>query len=328
MKKIFILYIGGTIGMIDSGKGLEPAPLSKLKEYLPKIDDLANITFKSCEKLIDSTNIKPKNWINIAKEIEKVYSEYDGFIILHGTDTLAYTASMLSFMFENLSKPIVLTGSQLPLSNPRSDGVLNFVNSIFVAQKEINEVIIVFGDKILRGNRSTKVSSTNFNAFNSLNFPPLGIIAKEIKIDENLLLPKPNEEFRVNSNIETNVINIMLTPLTKPKYLKKLLFDKNIKAIVIETFGSGNIPENKKILKVLKEATKMGKIIVNITQTHEGIVEMGLYKSSSKLKKIGVISGVDMTLEASITKLMWIIANRDIKKYKKNLRGEQIELIN
>ncbi len=323
MKKIFVLYVGGTIGMVETKNGLKPAPLKELRKYLTNIDNLAILKLKSCKKIIDSSNIKPKNWIKIAKEIKKVYNDYDGFIILHGTDTLAYSSSMLSFMFKNLSKPIVFTGSQLPISNPRSDGVLNFVNSIFVAKKNIPEVLIVFGDKILRANRATKVSTTSFNAFNSLNFPPLGIIEKDIKIDTKLLLKKSDKKLKLDCDINENVANILLTPSSKPKYLKKILLNKKIKGIVIESFGSGNMPENKKFLKILKKAKKMKKLIVNITQSTQGSVEIGLYKSSSKLQKMGVINGFDMSLEASITKLMWVLNKKNrVKKYKKNLRGE------
>ncbi len=311
--------------MCESKQGLKPASLKKLKSYLPKINDL--IKFKSLKNPIDSSSIKPKDWIEIAKEIKKVYDNYDGFIILHGTDTMAYSASIFSFMFENLSKPIILTGSQLPISNPRSDGKINFINSIFVAkEKKINEVVILFGNKILRGNRSIKVSSTSFNAFNSPNFSPLGLIGKDIKIDKKLLLKSSNKKFKINYKLETMVANIVLTPTTQMNFIRDTLLNKNIKAIIIESYGAGNMPEDIEFLNLLKKAIKRGKIIVNITQIYEGIVEMGLYKTSDKLKSLGVISGFNMTLEATISKLMWVIANYKSKEVKtifaKSLRGE------
>lgn len=336
--KVYILYTGGTIGMAPRDENnplspLEPKSLNDLKKYI-NIKNLP-IEFKedSFDIPIDSSNIKPKDWLKMAMIIEKVYDEYDGFIILHGTDTMAYTSSALSFIFENLSKPIVITGSQLPISNPRTDGVMNFINSIYVAGYKafnlplIPEVVICFADKIIRGCRATKTSSSRWEGFDSTNFPLLGTIGKDIIINTDIINKPSTKKLIVSKNLEENITSIFITPFMKPEQLDKLL--EGFKGIILNTFGAGNAPSDKFFLDIIKKATKQNKIIINITQCIHGTVEMGLYASSSSLLEIGVINGLDMTNESAMAKLMWVLATKSqdnvIAQLEINQRGEQSE---
>lgn len=270
------------------------------------------------EPPIDSSDITPTDWKRMAKEIKANYDAYDGFVVLHGTDTMAFTSSALSFIFENLSKPVVITGSQLPISNDRTDAVLNFVNAIHIAgyqatdQPLIPEVIIVFADRVLRGCRASKVSSTNWAGFDSPNFPWLGTIGEHIVINTNYVLPAPsgNKKFFVKPDLEEKVFNVSIFPGFADPQMGKIFLDEGTQGIVMRSYGAGNVPGKGGFLESIEQAVHAGRLIVNISQCTEGTVEMGLYEASSGLLERGVLSGMDMTPEAAMTKLMWTLANQ------------------
>lgn len=308
---------------------LVPQPFNKLLAYVPGWDgyNAENnqiqlkekgivLTFSSIEP-VDSSNITPYDWLDIANKIEVAYADHDGFVILHGTDTMAYTASGLAFMFENLAKPIVITGSQLPISDTRTDAVMNLVNAVEIAGWKatglpcIPEVVICFAHRVLRGCRASKVSSTAWAGFDSPNFPPLGDIGEHIRINEVLLRPIPDERhlFHVNRNLNTNILDITLNPGLKVSQLKAMMNMEDIDGVVLRTYGTGNAPDSDAFLDMI-EATAQNKIIVNITQCQQGIVEMGLYAASSGLLERGVISGFDMTPEATLAKLYWVLGTQ------------------
>jgi L-asparaginase len=344
-SKVYVLYTGGTIGMAPQepdkpGSPLVPQSLKNLLDYVPGLDDTGiELGFGSFDKPLDSSNVGPQHWKEMAKAIEKEYNNYDGFVILHGTDTMAYTASALSFMFENLAKPIIITGSQLPISHPRTDARQNFVNAVQIAGYKatelarIPEVIVVFADKILRGCRTRKVSSTAWAGFDSPNYPALGRIGEHIKINTDLLRepPKSGQNFQVNYELSEDVMDIALFPGLKASQLEGVLGIKNVKGIVLRTFGAGNAPDYPDFLDAINNATKgkESKTILNVTQCQEGMVEMGLYAASSALLERDVISGLDMTPEAALTKLMWTmgtkIGDQITSQMQVSQRGEQSE---
>jgi len=337
--KVYILYTGGTIGMAPSDKNnqespLEPKSLKDLMIYMPNLKQLP-IEFGegSFNKPLDSSDVKPQHWLQMAKMIEEVYNDYDGFVILHGTDTMAYTASGLSFIFENLSKPIIVTGSQLPINAVRTDAIMNLINSVYLAGYKafnlplIPEVVICFADKIIRGCRATKISSTQWAGFDSPNFPLIGRVGEHIIVNTDILNKPSEKNFIVNKELEENIISLTITPSLKAKQLEKLF--EGFDGIILGTFGAGNVPNDKDFLNVIENATKDGKVILNTTQCIQGMVEMGLYVSSSNLLERNVVSGLDMTTEAAIAKLMWTLATKFedgiITQLQINQRGEQSE---
>lgn len=343
--RIFILYTGGTIGMAPKDprnpeSPLVPKSLEELRTYMPAVAEFENrIDFgeeSPFDPPLDSSDVKPEHWKKMAECIERVYDDYDGFIVLHGTDTMAYTASALSFIFENLSKPIIVTGSQLPPSDPRTDAILNFTNAIYLAGYKvfdlppIPEVVICFSDKILRGNRTTKVSSTELAGFDSPHFPPLGTLGEHIKINTKLLLDHPKDKKCViNTDLVDRIMSVVIFPGFEANDLRKLINDEDIKGVIINTFGAGNVPSDEDLLDVISTATRKGKIILNISQVVQGMVEMGLYEASSGLLERGVASGLDMTTEAALAKFMWILGasteHERITQLQINQRGEQTE---
>ena len=327
-KSILLIYTGGTIGMIKTASGsLQPFNFDNLKEQIPELAkikvQLENVSIKNP---IDSSNMDTNVWIEIAQIIESNYSQYDGFVILHGSDTMAYTASCLSFMLQNLAKPVILTGSQLPIGIARTDARENLITSIELACEARNpEVCIYFEYKLMRGNRSTKINANNFEAFKSPNFPVLAQAG--VSIDYTFINYKAvSKRLIVQKKLDSSIAIIKLFPGIQQEVLKGIL-EQNVKAIILESFGSGNLPNEDWFIQLLKEAIAKQKIIVNITQCLIGSVNHGMYETSSLLEKVGLISGKDITVEAATTKLMTLLAQNksteEVKKlFKKSLAGE------
>lgn len=338
MKKpsILVLYTGGTIGMMKDPKtgSLVPFDFGNIYEHLPVLRNLDyDIDFYSFKNLIDSSNMTPEFWIELAEKIEECYNDYEGFVVLHGSDTMAYSASALSFMLENLAKPVVFTGSQLPMGMVRSDGRENFITSIEIAASKTNgvpsapEVCIFFENQLLRGNRATKFNAENFNAFSSGNYPTLADVGIKIKYNREYIAKPSGEKLIVHKKFNPNVGILKLFPGITHDFVKHSLETPGLKGIIMETFGSGNAPTTEWFIEDLSEAIKKGLIIYNVTQCKSGSVEMGRYETSLNLDKIGVISGYDITTESALAKMMYLLgegySHEDVKKYLQTpLRGE------
>jgi L-asparaginase len=334
---ILIIYTGGTIGMVqDPVTGtLVPIDFRYISDHVPELRkfgyDLNSISF---DPVKDSSNIDPEVWIKIAEIIEENYNAFDGFVVLHGTDTMAYTASALSFMLENLGKPVILTGSQLPIGLLRTDGKENLITSIEIAAAKgngfpaITEVCIYFDNKLIRGNRTTKMSAEHFDAFYSPNYPPLVEVGLHLKYHNDLIrYPSKDQNFIVHKTFDNNVAILKLFPGINRKLIQAVINTEGLRGLIIETFGSGNAPTYQWFLDDLKHYLDDGGIILNVTQCHGGSVEMGLYETSRQMLAAGVISGKDITSEASVTKLMHLLgrySSRDevVQSLKKSLAGE------
>ncbi len=312
---ILLIYTGGTIGMMRNSEtgALENFNFDALVSHVPELKQFnLNISSKAFNPPIDSSDMKPALWAELAKTIYDNYNCYDGFVILHGTDTMAFTASALSFMLEGLMKPVILTGSQLPIGVLRTDGKENLLTAIEIAAAKnsdgtpiVPEVCIFFHQQLMRGNRATKISAESFSAFSSNNYPVLAKAGLEIQYNRNYIRPYvPNSILVPHYKMDCDIIIFSLFPGIQPDIIKSVLVAEGLKGIIFRTFGSGNAPQEQWLVDALTEATRQGKIIVNITQCSTGSVKMKLYETGRQLLESGIISGGDLTVEAALTKLM------------------------
>ena len=334
-KKICIIYTGGTIGMVPSEEGYVPHPnsfLGVLKEYR-ELDhaDMPEWDLIEFSPLLDSSNIAVKEWNKMAEAIEENYDKYDGFVVLHGTDTMAYSASALSFMLENLEKPVVFTGSQIPLCELRSDGRDNIINSIVIAASgRIHEVCLYFNGKLLRGNRSTKTSSDQFKAFTSPNAPLLADVGIAITYHDNAIRQSKGGVFRVQRLKEIPIGVLKIFPGIQIELFESIMTEK-LKGVVLETFGAGNIPsDSNALMTIIEKAYQSGTIIVVCSQCMRGSVSLGAYATSKALQDVDAVNGKDMTTEAAVTKLYYLfskgLSKEEIRQQmSQNLRGELCE---
>lgn len=312
-KRILILNTGGTISSIKTAHGYEPAP-GYVKSALAKIStlqhaDMPDYLIKEYEPLLDSSNMTLNDWNHIASDIAQEYDHYDGFVIFHGTDTMAYTASALSFMLEQLTKPVIVTGSQIPLSEVRNDAIDNVITSLWLcANQPINEVCVYFNQRLLRGNRTQKVSSQRFNAFDSPNYPHLAAIGIAIEVHQHLLLQPATKAFNLQKISPHFIANFRLFPGFATDVLAYML-QQPLRGLILETYGAGNAQNNDpRFLELLKDACDRGVIIINCTQCQQGHVEMSQYVTGHTLQLAGLISGHDMTPEAAHCKLLYLLS--------------------
>ena len=318
VSKVLVILTGGTITMVrdrESG-ALLPADMETFKAFVPELftNDI-HIDMEAFTPLLDSSDVNPENWARMAHVVYDHYADYDGFVILHGTDTMSYSASALSFMLENLNKPVVFTGSQLPIGTLRSDAKENLLTAIEIAAAKdedgnpiVPEVTLFFEDKLFRGNRTTKRNAEHFSAFNSYNYPPLAKAGVHITYQPHLIhYNNPSLPLRLRVKTDQNVGVLKLFPGIQEAFVRQVLNAPGLRGLVLETFGAGNAPSSEWLYRLLHDAVERGIIIVNKTQCNTGSVEMGLYAVSMNLLKAGVLSGYDITTEALLTKMMYLL---------------------
>lgn len=336
---ILLIYTGGTIGMkVDPTiQALIPFDFNQILEEVPELAKFAyRIDSYTFDPIIDSSDVEPKLWVSLVRLIEERYDEYDGFVILHGTDTMAYSASTLSFMIEGLTKPVIFTGSQLPIGMPRTDGKENLISAVEIAAAKdseghavVPEVCICFDNVLIRGNRSRKFNSDNFRAFRSENLPPLAEAGINIRYNTALIRKPESWDAKpvFHTELDTRVSIMKIHPGITPSVVRDILLGSETRAVIMETYGAGNAPSKEWFLSIVKEASDRGKIILNVTQCIAGSVNMDIYATGKNLKDAGVLNGYDSTTESALGKLFYLLGvfqtNEEVKEgLEMDLRGE------
>ncbi|HEX8516700.1 MAG TPA: type I asparaginase [Bacteroidia bacterium] len=335
-SKVLLIYTGGTIGMMQDAKTgqLKPFDFKHLSQQIPELNkfdvDLSAVSFS---KPIDSSDMSPEVWVEIAESVKSNYNKFDGFVILHGSDTMSFTASALSFMLENLSKPVILTGSQLPIGTIRTDGKENLITAIEIAAAKVkgrpvvSEVCIYFEYQLYRGNRTHKYNAEHFQAFQSPNYPILAEAGVHLKYNMAALQKPSAKKLSVQTKLNADINILKVFPGISPNAVDAVLNTKNLRGLILETFGAGNATTQPWFLEAIKGALSRGVVILNVTQCNAGKVEQGKYATSAAFRKMGVIGGSDITLEAAVAKMMYVLgAAKDSKAIKQmlsaDLRGE------
>lgn len=338
-SSILLIYTGGTIGMKEDPveQALKPFDFEQILDEVPELGKFAcKIDSRTFSPLIDSSDVDPSNWQEIAQVIEQEYDNYDGFVVLHGTDTMAYSASVLSFMIENLTKPVIFTGSQLPIGAPRTDGKENLISSVEIASAKdsegkamVPEVCICFDNVLMRGNRTTKINADNFRAFRSENWPNLAEAGISIKYNKAAIRKpaKACEKPVFHTKLDTRVSILKIHPGITPHVVRDIMCGNDTRAVIIETYGAGNAPSSEWFLSIVREAAQMGKILLNVTQCLAGGVNMDIYATGKGLKDAGVINGYDSTTESALAKLFRLLGESEDNEWVKgmletDLRGE------
>lgn len=340
IPRVLLIYTGGTIGMVrDEVTGsLRPFDFENILNNLPEVRSVhCSLDTFAFDHILDSSNISPANWVEIASVVRDRYEQYDGFVVLHGTDTMAYTTSALSFMLSGLSKPVIFTGSQLPIGHLRTDAKENLITSLELASLTapdgmpvIREVCLYFQHELYRGNRCTKINAEQFSAFASPNYPSLAHSGVHLTVEKDLLLPRSYASFSLDTHLETEILMLHVFPGIRAQMVRYLLDYPQLKGVILLTFGSGNAPDSPDFLSALESVVARDIPVVNITQCIKGAVHQGDYQVSRSLADAGVISGRDMTREAALAKMMHLLGHRysveEIRQYmQKNLRGEVTE---